>query len=266
MIASLSRITFGTIAVLFASSAAHAWHFDYRFVERVGNADFPIVNGSTYNASPGAPVRLRVQFGIFDDINGALPAGGFISWTNGTITDSVSAHNTRTPGRLPPFNFSAGGNGTPPVPAGEPFQMISQINADFVLQSPVWLNDASGVPLPMPQPQVRGLNAFVSVFEFTTTPGATNYTITVGGDLTAASSWNQTNSMLPNNNGTPLNPADDIPGFGESQPVALPPQSFLLPPLSLTIQVPAPATAVPVAALASVALGSRRRRCSKASR
>lgn len=249
MNALLSCATLGASVVLLASSAANALVFDYRFVERVGTTDF-VLPGTTYNATPGTPVRLRIQFLVRDDGIGPAPAGGFVSWTNGTITDSLAAHNTRTPGRLTPFNFSANGDGQPPVPTGEPFQMLTQINADFLEQNLIWLNDPNGNPLPMPQPQVRGLGAFVSVFEFTTTPGSTNYTITVGGDLTAASSWNLVTSTPPNTN----------PGSVQYQPVTLPPQSFLLPPLVLTIHVPAPATCVPLAGLAAITLSRRRRR------
>ena len=245
MRSSLPCTTIGAIALLVASSSASAWTFDFRFVQRVGNTDIPLANGSIFNATPGAPVRLRIQFGVFDDGGGAAPAGGFVWWNNGTIVDSFAHHNTRPPGRLPPFNFSAVGNGTPPVPSGEPFQSISQISADFLSQAPSWLLDSNGNPLPMPQPQVRGLNAFVSVFEITTTPGLSNYTLTVDGDLVAASSWSVFSATPPDNNNTPLDPSDDIPGSVAYNAALLPPQSFVLPPLTLNIQVPAPASGAP---------------------
>lgn len=258
MRSSLPVTTVSIIALLAMSPSVSAWTLDYRFAQRVGSADIPLANGSTFNATPGAPVRLRVQFGVFDDAFGAAPAGGFAWWNNGTISDSVAHHNTRTPGRLPPFNFSANGNGIPPVPSGEPFQMISQISADFVNQVSPWLLDANGDPLPMPLPQVRGLQTFVSVFEFTTTPGLSNYTLTVGGDLIAASSWSVFSATLPDNNNTPLDPSDDIPGSVVYNAVLLPPQSFFLPPLTLHIQVPAPATGGMLAAFWCVAVRRRR--------
>ncbi|MGE3110084.1 MAG: hypothetical protein AB7N65_01690 [Vicinamibacterales bacterium] len=246
------------LVTLCTATAADAWTFDYRFVERVGTTDNPIP-GHIYNGTPGVPVRLRVQFAIFDDGAGPAPAGGFIAWTNGTISDSIAAHNDRTPGRLSPFN-SNGGPINDGVPLLDPFQSLSQINAVHGVQFPLWHNDPNGVPLPPPDPVIRGRNAFVSVFELTTTPGLSNYTITVGGDLIAASSWNAVNSVPPNDNGTPLNPADDIPGWVEYHADPLPPQSFLLPPLVLTIEVPTPTTALAFAGAAAIPLSVRRRR------
>jgi hypothetical protein len=256
MKAKLIGATLAIVLSLGAAESAHAWHFDYRFVERVGTVDTPLVNGAVYPAS-GAPIRLRFQVGVFDDSSNPAPAGGFIGWSQGTITDSLDFHNTRTPGRLTPFNFAANGNGLPPMPGGEPFMQLTDIDASMGVQVPFWGLDSFGQALPMPTEQVRGVNTFVSVFEFTTTPGILSYTLTLGGSLTAASGWVGV-PVPPDNNNTPLDPSDDIPGWVTYTPVTLPPQTFVLPPLSLTIQVPGPGSAVMLSAV--TVLASRRRR------
>jgi hypothetical protein len=246
------------LITLGGTGAAHAWHFEFRFVERVGTIDTALPNGNVYNATTGVPIRLRIQMGVFDDVNGPAPAGGFLGWSVGAITDSAGSHNSRTPGRLAPFNFiqSPGANGSP---IGDPFQQITTIDAMQGIQTHVWDLDSAGQPLPMPPPVVRGINAFVSTFELTTTPGSVNYTITVNGSAFASPGWSVLGTpVAPNNGGTPLNPADDTPGSVSYVPQALAPQAFLQPPLSLTFQVPGPGGATAFTAVC--VLGSRRRR------
>ena len=83
-------------------------------------------------------------------------------------------------------------------------------------------------------------------------------TITASGNLIAASGWGVVGTPVPpNNNGTPLDPSDDTPGDITYAPQPLPPQSFLLPPLVLEIQVPGPTSA---AVLLPAVIGLRRRR------
>lgn len=244
---STSYAILATTATLCAASAAHAWHFDYRFVDPVTGNQIG-ANGAPYVPMSPGPVRLGIQFGVFGPL---APNGGFIAWNVGTITDSVGAHNNRrTPGRLPPFTFSntPNDNGNPPLPGGDPFTSLTDISATTGTQTLVW---DSG-PLP-PMPVIYGLDTFITVFEFTTTPGSSNYTITVGGNLVASSGWIVV--------GTPVPPAGPgMPGSVTYAPFPLPPQPFLLPPLVLTIEVPAPAAGVPLAGLAVMTLGRRRRK------
>ncbi|MGE3109221.1 MAG: hypothetical protein AB7G11_15940 [Phycisphaerales bacterium] len=249
------------LALLVSGVAAEhscAWHFDYRFVERVGSVDTALTPGVPYNATPGVPTRLRIQFAVFDDAGGSAPAGGFVGWTLGTISDSLGAHNSRTPGRLAPFDVNPNPlrNGSP---AGDPFQSITGVEPFIDFQQPIWVNDANGNPLPTPLPTIYGLNAFVSVFELTTTPGNQNYTITAGGSLYAASGWSTVGTPVPpSNNNTPLDPSDDTPGTIVYAPMTLAPQTFVLPPLVLEIHVPAPASAGPIACVCAVMLRRRR--------
>src|SRR5262245_4151212 len=111
-------VLLGVLAVAGAASCAHAFEFRCRFVERVGTTD-TVVPNNTLETAPGTPHRIRIQFGVFDDANGAAPAGGFVGWNVGTISVSRAADNSqdrRTPGRLTPFNFALGpnSNGNPP--------------------------------------------------------------------------------------------------------------------------------------------------------
>ncbi|MBC7771082.1 MAG: hypothetical protein H7210_01175 [Pyrinomonadaceae bacterium] len=251
-----ARLVISLSPALLASPLAWGWHFDYRFIERVGTTDTVVGNGATFPATPGAIRRLRIQFGVFDDATSAAPAGGFIGWSLGTITDSGGVHNQRTPGRLANFDFIVGGNGSP---ASDPFQFLTAVDASLGPQTFNWDIDANGMIPPMPAPTIRGLNTFVSVFELSTTPGLSSYTITVGGSLFAASSWAVFASTPPSNNNTPMVPGDDTPGSVSYAPTPLPPQAFVLPPLVLNIQVPAPAGGVALATLAALA-GTRRRR------
>ncbi len=258
MTASMIGVLLGTGVAMLAPSIASAWHFDYRFVQRVGMTDIPLAPGVVFAGSPGSPIRLRIQFGVFDDVASAAPAGGLVGWVVGSITDSISSHNTRTPGRITPFNFAAGGNGTP---SGDPFVQITNIDCTLGTQSPAWRNDAFGNPLPVPQPTIRGINTFVSIYEITTTPGTMNYTITAAGNLIAASGWGTVGAPVsPNNNGTPLDPSDDTPGSVTWVPIPLPPQSFLLPPLVLDIVVPSPAAGTLLAWAGALLVVARRRR------
>jgi hypothetical protein len=252
-----------------AATSANAFEFQCRFVERVGNIDTPIPGNTLANLLPGVPHRIRVQFGVFDDATSAAPDGGFVGWNIGSISVSGAASNSqdrRTPGRVSPFNFAAGvnSNGNPPPPTlngpdavGFDFQMLTDIDATLGTQGPAWPCvdlDGDGVhddPNP-PAPLIRGRNAFVSVYEITTTPGAlaTDYSITFGGNLIAAQDWRFV--------GTP-NPPDCENGVAGSvtyAPFPLPPQ-----PISCTLNlmiIPAPGAAA-LLGLGGLIVARRRR-------
>jgi hypothetical protein len=217
-----------------APGAAEALTFQVRFVERIGTTDVVIGgNGATVDASDGAARRIRVQLGVFDDGAGAAPAGGFVGWDVGTVSVSGTAGNSqerRTPGRIAPFNSSTNpnANGNPPPPTlagpdstGFDFQTLVEISAALGPQSPLWLCNGSE-PMVQPPPTIRGRNAFVSVYEITIDPaaGAASYTVTLGGNLIAASSWTTL--------GTPFPPDCDngIPGTVTYAPLPTAPLSF----------------------------------------
>src|SRR6185369_11508813 len=116
--------------------------------ERVGTTD-TVLAGNVIDASDRLPHRIRIQFGVFDDGEGAAPAGGYIGWNVGSISVSGTPENSqerRTPGRLSPFNFAASvtANGVP-LPSGgtadlpgTDWQMLTQIDATLGTQSPPW--------------------------------------------------------------------------------------------------------------------------------
>ena len=64
-------------AALALAPSALAWHFDTRWVERVGNIDiliFPL----GLPAPGGTTHRIRLQMGVFDDDQSAAPGGGIL--------------------------------------------------------------------------------------------------------------------------------------------------------------------------------------------
>ncbi|MGE3109500.1 MAG: hypothetical protein AB7G11_16165 [Phycisphaerales bacterium] len=224
---------FGILAVAGAAGSAEAFEFRCRFVERVGNTDV-VLAGNTIDATNGLARRIRIQFGVFDDAAGAAPAGGFVGWNVGTLAVSGAASNsdeTRTPGRLAPFNFGPGpnANGNPPLPGGDPFTMLTEIDNTLGTQSPIWVCDANGNAPPQPAALVRGLNTFVSTFEFTINPadmGASSYTVTAGGNLIGATEWRTVGNPTPPDCGDPADPADDVPGAVTYAPFPTTPQAF----------------------------------------
>jgi hypothetical protein len=239
---------FGLLAVAGAASSANAFEFRCRFVERVGNQDIVLTDNQIV-AAPGVTRNIRVQFGVFDNAAGAAPAGGYVGWNVGTLTVSGPASNSderRNNGRIAPFNFGPGvnANGNPPLPGGDPFTALTEIDNTLGTQSPVWVCDAAGNAPPQPAATVRGLNTFVSTFAFSITPqsapGGANYTVTAGGNLIAASSWNTVGNPAAPDCGDPADPADDVAGAVTYAPVPLTPQAFSC---VLTVIVPGPGSA-----------------------
>ena len=250
------------VAVLCGCQCADAFEFRCRFVERVGNTDV-VLPGNDIVPSAGLPRNIRMQIGVFDDAAGPAPAGGFVGWNVGTLTVSGSLTNSderRNPGRLAPFNFAPGpnANGNPPAPAGDPFTMLTEIDATLGTQSPVWVCDAQGMAPPQPSATVRGRNTYVSVFAFQIDPIANyqGYTVTAGGNLIAASGWQAVGTPQPPDCGDPLDPSDDVAGSVTYAPVPLTPQAFSC---VLNVRpIPAPGAAI-VLGLGGMAATRRRR-------
>jgi hypothetical protein len=261
--------------VVACTGAADAWEFRFQWVRRVGTTDTPLLN-NLLRAQPGESVRVRMQFGVFDDGAGPAPAGGYVGWNFGTLVDSdaASGTNTRTPGRLSPFNFApfSRSNGDPPA---DPWTSLTQIDNTLGWQSFAWGGIAgTATPAVRPPAIVRGLNTYVSTFEFTTAVGATTYTITAGGNLVAATEWQSSLLTITpdpgedgifgpgdfNQNGVD-DGADDIAGVSAWNPIIAPPRSFqsVLTVVPLEI-VPAPGTVVAIMAAAGLVSGRRRGR------
>lgn len=236
----------------FAVGSASAFEFRCRWVERVGNVDTVIGgDGATLGISDGSAHRIRLQFGVFDDAAGEAPAGGFLGWNVGSLDVSGDAVNTRTNGRVIPFNFSnqPGANGSP---ATDPFTSLTDIDATLGTQSPFWGFDPDGNPMPQPPATVRGRNAFVSVYEFTTNPSDVMpvYSIVAGGNLVGATGWAVIGTPIP------PNPGDPGPFTITYAPIPIPPVAF---DCTLHILVPSPPAGVFLGAASVFALRRRRR-------
>ncbi|MBC7772520.1 MAG: hypothetical protein H7210_08510 [Pyrinomonadaceae bacterium] len=210
---------FGILAVAGAATSANAFEFRVRFVERVGNVD-TVIAGNTIDATNGAVRNIRIQFGVFDDAVSVAPEGGYVGWNVGTIAVSGAESNSderRNNGRLSPFNFAGGpnANGNAPLPAGDPFTMLTEIDNTLGTQSPLWVCDAQGNVPAQPAAAVRGRNTFVSTFAFSIDPtsaASLDYTITIGGNAIGAASWLTVGTATPPDCGDPADPADDQPG------------------------------------------------------
>jgi hypothetical protein len=245
------RCLFGLAVVAGAAVSANGFEYRCRWVERVGNTDVVIGgNNVDFDGGTGAPRRLRLQFGVFDDGGSVAPGGGFVGWNVGTLDVSGSDGNSaerRTPGRIAPFNFATGpnSNGNPPVPAGGDvdFQHLSEIDSTLGTQAPFWgCTPAPGeVPAPQPAALVRGRNSFVSVYEITIDPtdGFQPYSITAGGNLIAATEWRVVGNPLFPDCGDPDDPGDNVPGTIVYAPFPTDPVAFTC---SINI-VPAPGAA-----------------------
>jgi len=248
-----------------AASSASALTFECRFVEQTGSAAgaFTVLPNNTIDASNGNPRRIRLQFRVVDDAQGAAPAGGFVGQNVGTLTVSGATNNSderRTPGRISPFNFAGGvnSNGNPPLPGGDPFTMLTDIDNTLGTQAFAWNCDARGNPPPQPQPVSRGRNTFVSVYEFTidpNLPGASSYTVTAGGNLIAATSWNTVGTPTMPDCGDPSDPSDDVGGSVTYAPFPTNPVAYSC---VLQVNVPAPGAAA-LLGLGGLLVARRRR-------
>lgn len=229
-------------AVAGAAASANAFEFRCRFVERVGNTDV-VLPGNTIDASTGVARNIRIQFGVFDDATSVAPAGGFVGWNVGTLAVSGPAGNSnesRNNGRISPFNFASSGNG---IPAADPFEAVTGIDATLGTQSPIWQCDAAGNAPAQPAALVRGRNSFVSVFAIRIDPldvGGSNYTVTAGGNLIGAVSWNTVGTPNAPDCGDPSDPSDDVPGSVTYAPFPTTPSAFTC---VLNVVVPGPGSA-----------------------
>jgi hypothetical protein len=222
-------------------------------VERIGAVDHVIGgDGAMASFAPGTSHRIRIQFGVFDDADGAAPPGGYIGWNIGTLatTDGI---NTRTPGRLSPFNFAPNppGNG---IPSADPFGVLTAIDNTLGTQSPVWGCGPDGLPLPMPPPTIRGLNTFVSTFEFTTRAPQRAYMITLGGHTVSASGWGIIGTPTPPD--CPYPPGGcDFPATVTYAPMTLPPA-----PITATLLIVVPSPGIGAMLWIASVLAARRKR------
>lgn len=241
---------FGIMAVAGAAMSANAFEIRVRFVEQTGDmpGDFNVLAGNEIDATDGAARRIRVQFGVFDDAGGAAPAGGFLGWNVGSLTVSGGAANsdeTRTPGRLAGFDFAQGpnSNGNPPLPGGDPFDGLTEIDNTQGTQTVLWFPGQ-----PRPDAGVVGLNDWVSTFEFTIDPaaGGSSYDIALAGNAVPATGWNVIQQTMP---------GPTTPGFVLFGPVAGTPAPIAG---SLHVNVPAPGAAALLGLGGLVAIRRRR--------
>lgn len=251
----------GIACIAAASTSAGAWEFRCRFVERTGIGQEPLF-GNMIDASDGGVRNIRVQFGVFNDADGPAPDGGFEGWNLGTITVSGPADNSderRNNGRIAPFNFGGGpnANGNPPLPGGDPFTTLTEIDSILGTQSPVWVCEPDGTLPPPPPAVVRGRNTFISVYAFSIdpAPGATTYEITLGGNLIGVMQWQFIGTPGPPVCPTPDNP-EGIPGSVSYAPFPTEARAFSS---TLTVIVPSPSGAT-LSIVAGVAALRRRRK------
>jgi hypothetical protein len=250
-----------------AATSANALTFECRFVEQTGASTFVVLAGNTIDASNTLPRRIRMQFRVVDDAEGAAPAGGFVGQNVGTLTVSGAPANSaerRTNGRISPFNFAGGinSNGNPPPAggvnagdaAGTDWNMLTDIDNTLGTQAFAWGCDASGNPLPQPQAVVRGRNSFVSIFEFTIDPaaGGSSYTVVAGGNLIAATSWLPVGNPTEPDCSDPENPVNGSVTYAPF-PTAPTPYSC-----TLSVIVPAPGAAA-LLGLGGLLVARRRR-------
>ncbi len=223
---------------------AHAYEFRIRFVERIGEFDRVLANNEL-DGGGWDPRRVRIQFGVFDDPKGPAPEGGFLGWNVGAITvHSGDSDESRTPGRLAPFNFAPSQAGSNGVPQSDPFEAITRIDNTLGSQVIQW-----NFGEPMPMPAIRGRNTFVSTYEITVDPHQTGstYFIDFSGNLLGAQSWVSFPDPLPPESA-------DVPGAVYYAPFSTPPVTFST---RLRVEVPAPTAVAPV--MLAILFWNRRR-------
>ena len=129
------------------------------------------------------------------------------------------------------------------------------VDASIGSQSPEWVCDAAGNPMPQPLAVVRGLNTFVSLYEFTIdpAPGAVAYEVAASGNLVAATQWLTVGSPTPTDCSDPTNP---MPGSITYAPFPTAPETFEC---ALMVNcVPSPGAGM-LAAAGALLAGRRRR-------
>jgi len=215
---SLSAFALSSVFI----ASAQAYTIEWRIVERVGDINYVLPAGDTIVVRPNSIHRYRLQFRVVpDDENDAL--GGFLAWNIGTITTTggINYRTSRPPdpaprGRIAPFNAPNGPN-SDGVPNTDPFTSLTQIDAAFTRQTPIWLCNGEGEPNPPPVPLVYGRGTFVSVHEITSVAQEQDYTITYTGGLWVAREWRSV-VCNPPDCGDPADPSDDVPTTCEVAP------------------------------------------------
>ncbi len=238
-------VSSAVVALLVIPLHAGAWEIRTRFVEHTDAGDQVLPDGVIHASDE--PRNIRFQIGVFDDVNAPAPSGGMLGWNHGVIAVSGPTDNSdeyRTPGRA--FGPPGDGNG---LPAADPFDHLTVIDARLLTQTQTWGIDEQGDPLPMPGPTIRGRNAFLSIYGITIDPrpGAVSYSITYSGDLYATTEWR----LL----GAPIPPIPPSPGSVQYEAVASAAQGF-----SATLQVVIPSPAGALLLIPGIACALRRRR------
>jgi hypothetical protein len=210
-------------------TSADAYEVRVRFVRWNGAVWEPLCDDTLF-ATPGSSHRIRIEAGVFDDGAGVAPAGGFVGWNTGDLV-TTGGTNSRTPGCLPPFRFAPSHPFCPCFPfAGcpDPFTSLTGLDITIGTQAPPWncSPPPGGAPLPAPAPIVRGRNAYMQLFEFTTVVGAGGYSITASGNIISATEWRVVGAPIPPDCGLAADPSDDIPGFITYAPSVTPPVAF----------------------------------------
>lgn len=159
------------LALVTVSGRAHGYEHRMRFVERIGTNDV-LINGNLIDAHDRTPRRIRVQVGVFEDATSVAPPGGLLGWNVGTITVNGPAGNsdeTRTNGRIAPWNFAQGANSawnviskTPPIDLDHPGSVIHAPDTTEPAPFAATLLVYTGIPAPTAAGllSIRGLALF----------------------------------------------------------------------------------------------------------
>jgi hypothetical protein len=209
-----------------------------RIVEQLGadHEDYAVLKANRIVVRPGSSHRLRIQF-----MATAAPGeqlDGFVGWNVRTIHASggLNSRTARPPdrvprGRIPPFTAAAWFNGAEGLPSEDPFTSLDSIDCTLGQVTLYYQCRPNGTIPPDPYPPARGVDAFVSIYEITTTAENADYSITCAGHALAALYWT-TNGCNPPVCGDPLDPNDDELGFCYYAPWVDDPQLF-----SYTLQI-----------------------------